>query len=1748
MLAYNDASDKNVYKSIDEGEDILDLGSKLLGDVHCAPILLQCSAAHASFFLITEDAWISYTLEELTSNGSIATGPFTLYPAWFTGGGVTRGFVQCRATATGLQTTALRILSSTATARMIHVLADSLYFSPDHVTIQAEDKDYDICSDDDPDCEYYVNLGTAFPNRPLSATVQIVNHSPVPYSYYWSTRPWGVCSCWQDELATEGASVADEDDSERLCPGAKESRAKGDVINNASNGTQGVCAQPAAGSVAARSSVPVTVSVADAGAGRGTHRAVLLARINARTQPSVIYTATNQSSQDKTTQCHAARRAVRSLVECWKEESTKISADSVKAKLLQDVRNTENNTTAFAVNKTNFNNSDKKQFKGPRCYSCNKYGHKSPDCKTKPKNKVQKPTSSYAAVFVASSHYDDAWYIDSGASAHMTKNKNLFLLETSSVIKNIRVADNKMLSVQSSGQVSLNVCDDKGQENKLLQVFFNNMYRLNMPGGNAYMSGVEKQDIYLWHQRMGHLNFDSLKKMSENTEHVIFSDKIENLTCITCKEGKQTRLPFKSSGVKVNKPLELVHSDICGPMETQSLGGARYFLTFLDDYSKRISVYFLRNKSEALDKFKEFKQEVENQLDARIKILRTDNGLEYDNKNFSDFLKSAGIIHQTTTPYTAEQNGSAERMNRSLVERAKCMLLNANLPKLYWADAIHTAAYVINRSPTKSLSFKTPVEMWSGLKPNVSHMRIFGCEAMVHLPKEKRKKWDPKAHKMIFIGYCDHTKGYRFILPNSRKVIKSRDAVFLESTVKRDFVPVEMSTKKPEKEEESLMNESFTSESSYETVKGNKSSDSEYIPDTSLDSPEISKVTLRPRNKINNKNLNLVHSEENTYLCSVTPGIPETYKEAISSENKDEWIKSIDEELEAHEKNRTWILTEKPPNAKIIGCKWVFRIKEESTGPRYKSRLCAKGFAQTAGIDYTETFAPTVSVPVDPHVKLQKGEGEPEKNIPYREAVGSLMHLATVSRPEIMFAVSLVSRFLTCYNKSHWNAILKIFKYLIETKEYGLYYSQSSQPAEVTGYSDADYANDLDTRRSVTGYVFIKNGAAVTWSSQRQQTVALSTTEAEFMAACAATKEAMWIRQLLCDIGDYKQDTMCLHLDNQSAISVIKNVNFHKRCKHIDIKYHFVKEKFHQKIIDLKAVSSENQFADIFTKALSKDKFQFLRSKLGMSDFISVSKLILKDIPKDSFPADLRPQIVTTRTIAAQSGPGDAKGLSHEVCEVVVGQMEVWWEVAPVRFVLDPPILTLTHSRRAQASSRNERAWAVVPTQAQCGLGTSHTPLNCFAAAHALGVPPWGGVSAVSASAPRLTPARSVDAPLRVPLPPLPNEYPETDVVTLSTVTDECTAACRIVRACGTRHPALAPARAWLGVVPPRARVTAKLEVINDTHQHICWWASPFRWLGENPPSAPCAASGLPCDNWDCRERACTCALLRPARGALAHAHAAELHFKVNSAPDSDRCVATLVQLRRTLGDVCAVSGAAGCCARGSLLAYRVLAPRLVLRVLPCQGDKTGDCKECRLDPGLRASPRGCAVLRPSAALAQGHRSCYTLRVTNLTPIPTTVQWEPPVGKNVTWTPHCAVKVTLAQGHCSCYTLRVTNLTPIPTSGSPPEPVEGDDVLKVEFIPNDFDIGSYGEKEIQVVLEAQKVCGRRLFAHRARLAHAYKPLYLLIDAAIERGPVEQVGPAARLGQQSRPPPPPHVPLRHIQPQSPQYVRIFNDTS
>ncbi|CAK1587338.1 unnamed protein product [Parnassius mnemosyne] len=245
----------------------------------------------------------------------------------------------------------------------------------------------------------------------------------------------------------------------------------------------------------------------------------------------------------------------------------KISSDSVKSKLLQDVKQNESDSSALATSQK-FHNKNKRFSKGPRCYTCNKYGHKSPECKSSKSNKDQKNTNkqnstSYAAVFIASSEYSDDWYVDSGASVHMTKHNNLFIEETTPHIKNIKVANNKTLSVLSSGKISLSVYDGRGQQNDILftnvlyvpelatnllsvsqiinnggQVklnksgcvilnrkndivatasLINNMYRLNVPGGYTCISDIIEQDTYLWHQRMGHLNFQSMKKLTENT-------------------------------------------------------------------------------------------------------------------------------------------------------------------------------------------------------------------------------------------------------------------------------------------------------------------------------------------------------------------------------------------------------------------------------------------------------------------------------------------------------------------------------------------------------------------------------------------------------------------------------------------------------------------------------------------------------------------------------------------------------------------------------------------------------------------------------------------------------------------------------------------------------------------------------------------------------------------------------------------------------------------------------------------------------------------------------------------------------------------------------------------------------------------------------------------------------------------------------------------------------------------------------
>ena len=214
-------------------------------------------------------------------------------------------------------------------------------------------------------------------------------------------------------------------------------------------------------------------------------------------------------------------------------------------------------------------------------------------------------------------------------------------------------------------------------------------------------------------------------------------------------------------------------------------------------------------------------------------------------------------------------------------------------------------------------------------------------------------------------------------------------------------------------------------------------------------------------------------------------------------------------------------------------------------------------------------------------------------NYPFREAVGSLMYLAVGTRPDICFAVSYISRFLENPNNSHVKAVKRIFKYIRGTLKLGIFYDCNLK-LRLNCYSDADYAADCKTRRSTSGFVFSLGSGAISWSSQRQKCVALSTAESEYYAASHAVKELVWLKQLMKDLVAKCEDSI-LYMDNQSAIRLIKNPEFHKRTKHIDVMYHYIREKFENRIFNLTFVCTNDQLADVFTKPLAKEKFLHFR-------------------------------------------------------------------------------------------------------------------------------------------------------------------------------------------------------------------------------------------------------------------------------------------------------------------------------------------------------------------------------------------------------------------------------------------------------------------------------------------------------------------------------------------------------------------------
>ncbi|KAK9065390.1 hypothetical protein SSX86_016773 [Deinandra increscens subsp. villosa] len=890
-------------------------------------------------------------------------------------------------------------------------------------------------------------------------------------------------------------------------------------------------------------------------------------------------------------------------------------------------------------------------------------------------------------LMVISDESKDGWVMDSGGSYHMTPHKEYFQDLKEEDLGTVKLGDHRPCQVAGHGSVVLklqngsrftlenvryipslkrnllslgtlerdgfNVSLKEGKARVIKGSMIvltgtrkqNNIYILN---GNVEKSDVvliteegNKQAL-LWHKRLGHISSQGLIEL--NKKKVLGNlVSCEVQFCEHCIMGKHKKVKFNQGKHTTKGILDYIHSDLWGPARTESMGGARYFLSLIDDYSRRVWVFMLKHKNEAFARFKEWRILVENQTERKIKKLRTDNGLEFCNSEFNDFCKKHGIGRHLTIPGTPQQNGLAERMNRTLLERLRCMLDGAGMPKKFWAEAVSTTAFLINRSPSRVIENKTPMEIWVGTQPSYQDLRVFGSFCYAHI---SQGKLEPRAVKCIFLGYSENVKGYRvWRMDESRpKVFVSRNVVFQEHIL-------------------------------YGQVLGSNKG-KEVLPEVESFDAQLNET----------ESCSTSNAKQESELE------PLSYSDAISSVERVKWIKAMEEEMESLEKNDTWDIVDLPAGQKPVACKWLYKIKEgvnTDDPPRYKARLVAKGFTQQAGIDYKEVYSPVVKhssiriilsltakslyglkqsprqwykrfdefvvsngftrseydscvyfreynsqdylylflyvddmllackeqeeINATKRMLMQEFDmkelGKAKKILgmeikrdmensymskaPYANAVGSLMYLLVCTRPDLRYAVSLVSRYISNPERMHWAAVKWILRYIAGTNSKGLLFGSTGGAAsQVEGFVDSDFAKDLDKGRSLTGYMFKVEDSLVSWKAQLQPVVALSTTEAEYIALTEAMKEALWLKRFVSELGIHLLKTV-VHCDSQGAVLLSKNVVFHDKTKHILVKLFWIREVISSNEVTVEKIGTQDNPADMFTKVLPGPKFKF---------------------------------------------------------------------------------------------------------------------------------------------------------------------------------------------------------------------------------------------------------------------------------------------------------------------------------------------------------------------------------------------------------------------------------------------------------------------------------------------------------------------------------------------------------------------------
>ncbi|KAH9717278.1 hypothetical protein KPL71_021758 [Citrus sinensis] len=816
------------------------------------------------------------------------------------------------------------------------------------------------------------------------------------------------------------------------------------------------------------------------------------------------------------------------------------------------------------------------------------------------------------------------WYLDSGCSRHMTGNYSWFSSFTK--IENggdVSFGDNskgKIIGIGNVGNVSStlieNVCLVENLKHNLLsisqlcdkgyRVIFDeskcvienacdgkvlfvgnrcvNVYTINIDCASIHEKCLSAlhDDGWLWHRRLGHASMDLISKIVKN-DLVKGLPKIsfqKDRICEACQFGKQIKTSFKSKNyVSTSKPLQLLHIDLFGPSRYASLSGKYYAFVIVDDYSRYTWVLFLANKDDAIDAFRIFYKKVQNEKGYSITCIRSDHGGEFENHAFENFCNNFGIEHQFSSPRTPQQNGVVERKNRSIQEMASTMLNENSLPKYFWAEAVNTACYVLNRVLIRPNLNKTPYELWKDRKPNIGYFKVFGCKCFVLNTKDNLGKFDPKSDvgdpsrgvttRSSLRNTCEHAAFISQIEPKSFADAENDESWIMAMQEElNQFERNNVWELVPNPEHQSIIGTKWVFRNKMDesgVVVRNKARlvAQGYNQEEGIDFDE----TFAPVARLESIRMLLAyacHKDFILYQMDVKSAFLNGYimeevyvKQPPGFENEkfpdhvyklskalyglkqaprawydrlknflldnDFSMGKADTTLFVKHKNQDILIVQIYVDDIIFGstnellCKdfssyisqefemsmmgelkyfFGLQIKQNEEGIFINQAKYVRDLLKRFGYEN----GTVKSTPMSTIIKLDKDEKGKEVDIKtYRGMIGSLLYL-TASRPDIMFSVCLCARFQSCPKESHMLAVKRIFRYLIGTINLGLWYPRGTH-IDLTCYSDADFAGYKVDRKSTSGTCHFLGHSLVSWFSKKQNSVALSTTEAEYIAA-----------------------------------------------------------------------------------------------------------------------------------------------------------------------------------------------------------------------------------------------------------------------------------------------------------------------------------------------------------------------------------------------------------------------------------------------------------------------------------------------------------------------------------------------------------------------------------------------------------------------------------------------------------------------